>query len=509
MLKNKQLSINFFANVVYMVMNYLITFFLGSYIVQSIGGEAYGFINLCNTIVNYATLITVALNSVAGRFITIEVHRKNIEKANRYFSSAFIANVILSILLCFVFVPITINLEHFFEIPIYLVGSVKILFILTFINLIITIIGNVFTVATFITNKLYLSSIANLIGIFCKVFLLWLLFGNLSPSLMFVGMATLINTVIVYLLNIAYTQKLMDNLKIRISQFSLKYILELFMSGIWNSITRLSQILSDGLDVLFSNIWIGSYAMGQLSIAYTIPNFVSSFFSMVISLFSPQLTESYAKEKKEELISDLKLNMKMTGFVGNIIFFEIVLIGKDFFQLWVPNANIDLVYTLSVISVISILASAIVSPLSNVFLVTNKLKVNSLVWLAVSFFNTVCLLILLSTTNLGVFAVAGVSKIVGTIVNLTYLPIYSSMCINAKKSCFYPLILRYFISTLIIGGIMILTNFVIGNRITWFYFFTKGFILFAVGFISNYYFFLDSNARNYFKNILRKKFKHI
>lgn len=506
MSKNKQLTINLIASCLYMIINYLVTFFVGSYIVKAIGGEAYGFINLCNTTINYATLITVALNSVAGRFITIEVHKGNNERANRYFTSTFIANIILSFLLMLVFIPLSFNLENIFAIPENLVHSVKLLFILTFVNLIISIIGNVFTVATFITNKLYLSNIANLLGASSKIFLLWLLFGTLSPDLVFVGISTIVNAVIILVMNVIYTHRLVGSLKIRISNFSLKDTVELFVSGVWNSITKLSQILSDGLDVLFSNIWIGSYAMGQLSIAYTIPNFVSSFFSMIISLFSPQLTESYAKSKKKEIVSELKLNMKMTGFVGNIIFFGIVLMGKEFFQLWVPTANIQLVYQLSVISVISILASAIVSPLTNIFLVTNTLKINSLVWLGVSAFNTVCVLILLKTTSLGVFAVAGVSKIVGTIVNLTYLPIYSSKCIKENIMCFYPLIFRYFIISIITGLVMMSTKFLIGDSASWFGFFFRGGILCILGLLSNYYFFLDKMERKYLKRIILVRF---
>ena len=156
---------------------------------------------------------------------------------------------------------------------------------------------------------------------------------------------------------------------------------ELFISGIWNAVTKLSQILSDGMDLLFSNLWIGSYAMGQLSIAYTLPTFVAQFFSMIINLFNPKLTEHYAKEQQQNIIDEIKLNMKLTGFFGNVIFFGIILMGLDFFRLWVPTANLKLVYTLSIIASVSVLISSICSPLSNVFLVTNKLKVNSIVWL--------------------------------------------------------------------------------------------------------------------------------
>lgn len=64
------------------------------FIVEKIGVEANGFVSLANNFVEYAQLITIAVNSMAGRFITIKLHQKNTDDANKYFSSVFIANLI-------------------------------------------------------------------------------------------------------------------------------------------------------------------------------------------------------------------------------------------------------------------------------------------------------------------------------------------------------------------------------------------------------------------------------
>lgn len=41
--------------------------------------------SLGNNVINYITILTVALNSVAGRFITIEYHQGKKKEANEYF----------------------------------------------------------------------------------------------------------------------------------------------------------------------------------------------------------------------------------------------------------------------------------------------------------------------------------------------------------------------------------------------------------------------------------------
>ncbi len=505
MSKNKELAVNITANFIYMILNYAITFFLTSFVVTEISGEAYGFISLCNNVVNYATLVTVALNSVSGRFITIEMHRGNKKKANEYFSSTLAADIIMCIGILLIFVPIAIKVDSIFEIPSNIVEDVRVLFLFVTFNLIITVISTVYTVATFITNKLYLSSIANALGNIARVLSLIYFMNFKIPNIKYVGVATIVSSVIILALNFSYTYKLCPELRVERKAILFIRVRELLMSGIWNSVTKLAQILSDGIDLVISNIWVGAYDMGQLSIAYTIPTIVSAFLAMLINVFNPKLTEYYAKRNKKKIIYELKLNMKMTAFFGNVLFFGVITIGKDFFKLWVPTANIDMVYTLMVLATVSVLVSSVVAPLSNVFLLTNKLKVNSLVWLGVSFFDAIIVIILLNTTNLGVYAVAGVSKIVGAIVNLVFLPNYASKCLKVRPIFFYAIILKYALSTVGVGIAMNVTRMFLGSDNSWILFGARVVCLSLVGLGVNYKFFLNKRERVYLKNTLKSK----
>ena len=72
----KQFSMNFIAQFIAFFVNVGVSFFLTPFIVQNIGVDANGFVTLANNFVDYAQLFTVALNSMAGRFITIKIHQK-------------------------------------------------------------------------------------------------------------------------------------------------------------------------------------------------------------------------------------------------------------------------------------------------------------------------------------------------------------------------------------------------------------------------------------------------
>ena len=506
--RNNKLGINFIATIIQMVLNYAISFMLTPFIVEFVGSEAYGFVSLGNNLVNYAAIITVALNSVAGRFITISIHQGKKEEGNKYFNSVLWANVFLAGIVAIVFSIIVVKLENIFDVPPQLVEDVRQLFIFIVINYIITIVCNVFTVTTFITNELYLTNIGNCIGAILRVLTIVLMYKFLPLEISYVGLSSVVCTVFISVYNFVVTKKSNLGLNVNISKFSVAQVKELFAVGVWNSVTKLSQILSDGLDLLISNLFISAAAMGALSVAYTIPTMISSIVGSIAGIFSPQQTYYYAKDNVDEVVAQIKLNMKMSGFFVSVILAGFITFGKQFFDLWVPSQNTTLIYELAVIASASIAVTGVTSSLNNVFLLTNHLKTNSIVCLAISAFDAILAFSLVKYTTLGVFAIAGVSKIVGFIVNLTYLPLYSSKCLRISMKTFYPTIFKYLRSFVLLLVEMASISYLLsGFGSTSIFFFFECVVAGAIGCALNYAIFLNNEERTYLKSKVLLKFK--
>lgn len=151
---NKQTAINLIAQMISSFVNLGIGFLLTPFIVNNIGVESYGFVGLANNFISYAQILTVALNSMAGRFITISLYQNNSEDTNKYFTSVFYANVVMSVGLTVPLVFILIFLDHFLDIPEMIVLDVTILFGIFFANFLINIISSVFGISTFAKNRL-------------------------------------------------------------------------------------------------------------------------------------------------------------------------------------------------------------------------------------------------------------------------------------------------------------------------------------------------------------------
>lgn len=492
--KNKQMTINLVSGIVLLIVNVIISFFLYPHIIETLGEEAYGFVSLANNFVNYASVVTIALNSMASRFLTIAVHKGNEKEANQYFNSIFISNIFIVILL---FIPATIcifNLEKILNISNYLVGDVKVLFSLIFLNFFIGLLSTAFSIATYCTNKLYLSSLRNIESGILKIGLLGVLFAVFQPSIKYLGIATLISTIYLFIFNIRYTIKLLPNIQISKKFFSLRKTKELIFSGIWNTITKLGQLLSDGLDLIICNIMISSSAMGQLAIAKTISSIMGSLLSTVTSVFQPQLTIYYAKEQIGELVFELKKSMKISGFFSNVSMGFLVVFSTFFFQLWVPSQNAEVLSILTILTIQGVIVSGAINPLYSVYTITNKIKFDAILRIIVGFVCVGVLFILLKTTNLEIYAVAGVSTTIGLIVNFISVPLYAAHCLKIKWYTFYPVLFRYMITTaVIIGCYFLIKPYFISS--SWVYFVISSFVVALLGVAINYFVLLNKNER--------------
>ena len=85
MQSKKATLINIFAALITLGVQMFISFWLSPFVVGKLGEEAYGFINLANNFVSYASLLSVAINSMACRFISVEYNSNHLKRSKSYF----------------------------------------------------------------------------------------------------------------------------------------------------------------------------------------------------------------------------------------------------------------------------------------------------------------------------------------------------------------------------------------------------------------------------------------
>lgn len=465
MTRKKQFIINLIAQVTSFAVTMGISFFLSPFIVKTVGSEAYGFVTLGNNFISYASLIAAAINSMSSRFVTIELTNKNFDKANRYFSSVFFANSALTVIFFIPAVFIVIFLDRIVNVSSSIVGDVRLLWSIIFAQFLISLMFNVFCVATFATNKLYLSSIRTIVGQVIRTVILLVSYNFFPSHIWYIGLASIVMTIYTGFTNYTFTKKLTPDLKIRKAYFEFGSIKEIISSGIWNSISSLGTILSESLDLLITNLFVGKELMGILSVSKTIPSAVSSLIGTIVGIFVPSLTIDFAKKNYDSIKKQILFSMKITGLITCLPISALIVIGNEFYSLWQPTLDSKQLQVLSILTVSSFMISGTINVIYNIFTVTNKVKFSALVQVAFGLFNTLTVLILVKYTNLGVYAVAGVSSVTAIIKNLTIIVPYACKCLHFKKSTFYPQIFKCLLAMILsmVLGIVAKSPFTLDN----------------------------------------------
>jgi O-antigen/teichoic acid export membrane protein len=438
----KQFAINMAANITAFAIQFGINFFFTPYLIRTVGKEAYSFFPLANSFISYVSILTIALNSMASRFITIKIQQNDNEGANMYFNSVLMGNTIMAVILTIPSVLTVVFINHLLNVPPEIVKEVQILFGLVLGGTLLSIVTSVFVVATFARNRLELESLRNAESNILRVVLLILLFHFFRPSISYIGFANLAVVLFMLIVNIRYTKLLLPEIKINRKYFNTAAIKELLSSGVWNSINQLSLVLLTNLDLLICNILLGASITGEYALVKTIPLFVQSLVGMLVGVFVPEFVILYAQNKKSELLYSVNRSIKLMAIIMTIPLGFLLVFGDCFFRLWVPGQDVAKLFLLSNLTIIPLIITTSINTVYNVYTVTNKLKVPAMVLLVTGILNTLIILILLKTTSWGVIIIPLVSMVIGMSRNLLFTPIYAARSLNVKWNIFYKAILR-------------------------------------------------------------------
>ena len=446
----KQLIINLIANLMSFSISIGVSFILTPFLIEHIGKEAYGFFPLANNLVAYINLLVLALNSMAARFIMLEVMKKDILQANIYFNSVFYSNVCMII---FLLIPLCLSIffiDSFLNVPQNLLSEIQILFSLIFLTFLISVLGSVFNVATLAMNRIDLRSYQDIIQSGLKAALFLILFSIFTPSIFYVGIVSLSVSIIGVFISIYLTKRLLPKLSISLAYFKVKAVKELLSSGIWVSFNQLSVILLTGLDLLLANMFFGAAKAGKYSIAQTVPIFLIFLISMLVGVFVPPLAARFADNDIDGLVGEINFSSKVLSVLISVPISGFIVFGDEFYRLWVPGENADYLHLISIIMMGPYLINGSINILFNVNTIVNKVKLPSIMLFVSGVLNVVLVFILMNFTNLGLLAIPISSSTLSVLRNIIFTPIYPARYLGIKWNTFYSLILRNIITTFIL-----------------------------------------------------------
>ncbi len=502
---NKQIAKNLIFNTISFVINFIIAFFFTPYLIRVVGKEAYGFFPLINNMIGYTSIITTAVGSMAGRFITMCIYKDDIDDANRYLNSMWMANLIMSVVFTLLSVVLIVFIDDILQVPSYLLSDVRWLFGLGLISMVFGLLTSYLSIPAFVRNRIDLSSTrivwTNLIRI-CSILLL---FAFLRPSIVYMSLSALVASIFGGIFNYSLKKRLLPELTIAPRKyFRATYVKELTFSGVWNSVNQLSNTLLYQLDLLITNIFISAALTGDYAIAKTAPNLILQLLAMLAGTFVAQFNIFYAKGDIDRVIAEVKKSMVIVGMLIGIPIGFLTVFCDCFYRLWMPGQDIQLLFGLTFFSVLPMIVGGSINPIFGIFSTTNNLKVPSLVVLGAGLLQTLFIFILLKTTNLGIWAIVIVSMGQSVLRNSIFTPIYGAYVLGKKWYTFYPNMFRGIAGVVVVIGVSCLLKRILPVD-SWLMFFFVGFVVSSLSLIINSYVMLTKSEREHLFSIIKQK----
>ena len=252
------MALNLISSIVVFIIQLLINFFLAPFIISTLGDEAYGFLGLANSIVNYGYILTVVINSVAGRFVAYEYHRGDRLRASKYYSSVLVVNFIFSLLICALSAAFISNLNYFINVSPTLYTDVQLTLAIYFANFCLGLFNAVLTCHAFIKNKVYLITVRNAISTALFATCILALYYFLPAHIFYAAVSAIVGTIFVFVSALGVNARLATGVKFRLKLFRAKMLGELLKSGSWNSFNMISYTLINSVDLLLCNIFIST-----------------------------------------------------------------------------------------------------------------------------------------------------------------------------------------------------------------------------------------------------------
>lgn len=451
---NRQIALNLVFNSLSFLVNFIISFFFTPYLIKTVGKEAYSFFPLVNNMIGYTSVITTAIGSMAGRFITMSIYNGKVDDANTYLNSMWVTNLILSFLFALASIFCVVYIDSLLTIPSYLVQEVQLLFAFAAVAMIIGLLTGFLSLAAYVKNRIDMSSSRQLCVNIVRVSMIIVLFYFLKPSIVYMSLSALLAAIVGVGLNYQLKEKLMPELTIKPRKyFSLEIVKSLVKSGVWNSVNQLSNMLLYQLDLLITNIYLGAEMTGDYSLAKMAPILILSMLAMLSGTFIPHFNILYARQQNEELVSETCKAMIIVGLIIGLPIGFFAVFGDCFYSLWVPGQNSDMLHWMTVFTLIPMIFGGSINPVFGLFTTTNKLKIPSLVLLVSGLINVGITVILIKNTSLGVWAIIIVSGIIGILRNSTFTAMYGAHVLGKSITTFYPALFRGIVGMLLVVAV--------------------------------------------------------
>ncbi|MHB9108699.1 MAG: lipopolysaccharide biosynthesis protein [Armatimonadota bacterium] len=491
-LGHRQFAKNLAAGFLNLSAGFVASLCLPPFLIQTMGVAAYGLVPLANSLVAYLSLLTVALNSATGRFVTIAIVRGEHERALRIFNTALWGAVVIGSGLLVIGLAGAPHVGRLFTVPYGYAADARMLVLYAVVCLIVTTVTAVFSVSIYYANRLDTSSGINIMRQVTFLIVAFLLVRYVSARPQMVGLALLSGVLVAFALTLYSWRRYTPWLRVS-PVIDGPILRELTGYGTWVVINQMGAIMFLSVDLLVVNRLLGAVPGGQYGALLQWPTVIRSLGGATAAVFAPTMAHLYAEGKVAELVAYCRQAIRLVGVLVALPVALLCGLAAPFLRLWLGDAFVPLA-PLLIMLVGYLTVDIAVTPLLNLQQTMQAVKVPGIVTCVMGIVKLGVAVLLVAGYGGGMYSVAAVGAVVLTLHQGGFTTVYGARILGQRWHTFIvPLIPVVLVCVLIagMGYAWTLSRPVAG----WVQLITTGLVLSGIYILACWYFVLTKTER--------------
>ena len=425
---SKRLIHNTLFNMVTLISNAVIAFFLISFFLGQLGEQRYGIWMLIASIFNYRTLLSMGLNSSINRYIPVYLVEGDDEGIQRVVSTALFFYLILAVMLVVASFLIYYNIGSWFVIDSDLVGTAGLLVLVVGLTFALALPLQLFSAVLSGLQRFDILNLSVLIPLFLRTVLLVTLlplgFGLITMGLVF-GISEIFTRVFLLI----FTKKLLPQTLISFKNIDFKLLREMLVYGINTFLYTMGALIIYKASDLVIGVFFGTAEICQFTIAVAGILLLSQFVQAFTRAIKPAVSELGARNDKSRIMQIAFLTQKYSLLLIIPAGCFLIVMGREFLQIWVGEKVQDpsVINNMSVILAILSVGHCLRLAQHSNFLVLVGLGEHKVFGIFTALMALLCVLgsvILVKVYNLGLIGIAWSNFLPMALISGVVLPIY-------------------------------------------------------------------------------------
>lgn len=357
MADSKKIAKNTIALYLRMIVTMAIGFYSSRVVLEQLGVDGYGVYNVVGGIVVLVSFINNAMLTSTQRYINYAKGQNDFEQIRKVFATSLSIHLLIALAITIIteaFGPWILN--EYLNIPKHLLGQANWVYQFSVAAFVLNIITSPHLAMIVAYERMsvfaWTSIVESMLKLGSAVILIWIAKDKLAYYGLFVLIATLVGRYIyVYYCKRNFPE--LRKLKLALEKALGKEMLS--FSG-WSVVGSLGYILHTQGIALVLNLFFNSAVNAAQGIANQVNGLLSSFVSNFVLALSPQIVQTYASGKYEEMHRLIYRGCRLTLFLSSIFVVPVIIGARGLLNIWltvVPDHTISFVVIVLVITLIN------------------------------------------------------------------------------------------------------------------------------------------------------------